>query len=94
MKIADEGSQPVSDVTIICESTKKKLGVSDQAGSADMRVKGQTSPGCGYIAKCEVATLHNSAGDILGSVKLTPLLRGQEIVSGDLRLWIDRSTMR
>lgn len=90
VNIADKASHPVSDVTMICESTKRKLGVSDQAGSIDLRVKGQTSPGCGYISKCEVATLQNSSGDILGSVTLTPLLRGNEMAVGELTLWIDR----
>lgn len=94
VKIETTDSLPVPGVALICASSQKVLGVSNQAGNARIRARGRISPGCGFIPDCEVAALEDDSGDLLGSVELTSLLRGQETSYGDLRLRIDPVTRR
>jgi len=77
VKITDANSQPVPGLTLLCESTLERFGVTNESGIVRIEARGRASPGCGFGAKCEMAIIRNKAGATLGGFQLTPLLRGQ-----------------
>ncbi len=94
--VTDVESQPTSDMTLFCEASQQLVGTTDASGTAQVRVKGISSPGCGTTANCAETTLRNSSGDVVGTVDMTQLLRGKTATVGDYNVKVvrDKSEQR
>lgn len=81
--VTDTRSQPVSDMTLFCETTRRSFGTTNTTGTTRVQVSGQTSPGCGLAADCDVTTLRTASGEVVGTVNMALLLRGDRVGVGD-----------
>lgn len=86
IKITGADTQPAPGLSLECEATQKQLGVTNESGIVQTDVKGRTSPGCGFAAKCESAIMRSADGRNLGTFSLTPLLRGHAATTGKYRI--------
>lgn len=84
IKVADLSGQPSGGVSLACEATQEHHGPSNEIGLISARIKGRVSPGCGFAAICEVATIRDHSGATIGSVQFGQLLQGRETTSGNL----------
>ena len=86
----DTESEPVSGMSLYCETSKTAFGTTDESGTVKPRIEGRSSPGCGIAAECMESTLRDSDGNIVAKINITQLLRGQEIAAGEYRLKVIR----
>ena len=84
IKVADLSGQPTGGVSLVCEATQERHGPSNESGLISAQVKGRVSPGCGFAALCDVATIRDHSGETIGSVQFGQLLQGHETTSGNL----------
>ena len=90
ISVIDIESQPVSGMSLFCETSKTTYGTTDESGTVKTRIKGRSSPGCGIVAECVESTLRDPDGNIVADIDITQLLRGQEIAAGEYRLKVIR----
>jgi hypothetical protein len=81
--VTDHASQPVSGMTLFCETTQRPFGITNASGTARVRVSGRTSPGCGVAADCEATSLRTSTGEVIATVNMTVLLRRERVAAGE-----------
>lgn len=84
IEVTDGNARPVMGVSLFCEATQEHFGPSNELGRLPAQVKGRSSPGCGFAALCESATIRDKDGVPLGSLQFNRLLRGYETTSGKL----------
>lgn len=93
IEITDADGEPVAGVWLFCEATREHHGPSNEFGRLPVEVKGRVSPGCGFAAHCEAATVRIDSMAPSGSLQLARLLRGYETTSEELtfKLVADRT---
>ncbi len=55
VKYIDEKSKPVWGVELVCLDNSERLGTTGPNGTILLRLKGNTSPGCGFQPDCKAA---------------------------------------
>lgn len=92
IEVTDADGEPVAGVSLFCEETREHHGPSNEFGRLPVQVKGRESPGCGFAALCETATIRIEGTAPIGSLQFGRLVRGFETTSGELtfRLVADR----
>lgn len=55
IKLSRGNFEPIPHAALICLDTGELLGTTSSTGLISMRVPGNSSPGCGFMADCEVA---------------------------------------
>ena len=82
VKYVGEDSKPVWGVRLVCLDTGETLGRTDPRGLIRLKVKGLTSPGCGFQPECEAAYFVSKGQGIERPFWFGQLLReGNEIES-------------
>jgi len=90
ISVTDTESQPASSMSLVCETSQKTYGITDESGIVKARIEGRSSLGCGIAAECVESTLRDPDGNIVAIIDVTQLLRGQEITAGEYRLKVIR----
>jgi len=93
IEVTDADGEPVAGVSLFCEATREHHGPSNEFGTLPVDVKGRVSPGCGFAAHCEAATIRIDGTTPIGSLQFGRLLRGYETTSKELtfKLVADRT---
>lgn len=84
IEVSDLNGRPTEDVSLFCEKTQESYGPSNELGLITTRIKGQVSPGCGFIAHCAIAVIRDGGGEVVGSIQIGRLVREFELTSGEL----------
>lgn len=86
VSVVDDVGRAAFGITLLCDDPVETFGTTDTSGILRLVAAGRTSPGCGYIADCELASLADQHGNTLDTFALTPLLRGETLIVGKLTL--------
>ena len=90
--VTDSASLPLSGMTLFCETSQQSVGITGSSGTTRVRVKGRTSPGCGLTTDCEETTLRSATGEVVGTVNMALLLRGDRVAVGEYTVNVIRDS--
>lgn len=94
IKLTAGGADPVQDATLICLDNDQILGTTNDLGEIPIRVTGQVSPGCGFIADCKVAFFRTSDGGYGRPFWFHRSLRGEGIETSEFHIEIVKDAQR
>lgn len=80
--------QPSVGAVLICQDSGVALGTTDDDGIVRVSVDGKLSPGCGFVANCQVAYFRTEENDLGRPFWFGRLIRGSSKSTSNSRIEI------
>ena len=78
-KLTNKDSTPVDGATLVCLDDGESIGVTNSEGLLTARVKGLSSPGCGFQSDCRTAYFQIEDGGRERPFWFSQIVRGGEV---------------
>lgn len=86
--LSNKDATPVGDATLICLDSNEPLGTTNSQGLLRVKVRGRSSPGCGFQSECRTAYFQTEDGGRERPFWFAQVIRGREVDSVERQIHV------